>query len=45
MDKEAIAIFYAAFDTDMTSIPIEQLNAETISVPNFQGDPELAGSV
>ena len=27
----------------MRSIPIEQLNAETISVPNFQGDPELAG--
>ena len=27
----------------MTSIPIEQLNPETISVPNFQGDLELAG--
>ena len=40
---EAIAIFYAAFNADIASIPTEQLNAETISVPNFQGDPELAG--
>ena len=42
-DREAKAIFNAAFNAEMRSIPIEQLNAETISVPNFQGDPELAG--
>ena len=42
-DREARAIFHAASDIDMRSIPIEQLNAETMSVPNFQGDPELAG--
>ena len=42
-DRETVAIFYAAFDIDMKSIPIEQLNAEAISVPNFQGDLELAG--
>ena len=42
-DREAIAIFYAALNADMAIIPIEQLNAETIYVPNFQGDPELAG--
>ena len=41
--REALVIFYAAFNTEMRSIPIEQLNAETISVPNFQGDTELAG--
>ena len=27
----------------MNSIPTEQLNAEAISVPDFQKDPELAG--
>ena len=43
LDNETAVIFYAAFDTDMRNLPIEQLNAETISVPNFQGDPELAG--
>ena len=41
--NEARAIFDAAFSRDMASIPIEQLNAETISVPNFQEDMELAG--
>ena len=42
-EDEIIAIFNAAFDSEMRSIPIEQLNAETISVPNFQEDPELTG--
>ena len=41
--REITAIFSAAFDTDIASIPTEQLNAENISVPNFQGDSELAG--
>ena len=42
-EDEIIAIFNAAFDSEMRSIPIDQLNAESISVPNFQEDPELAG--
>ena len=42
-DKEALAIFNAAFSRDMRSIPTEQLNPETILVPNFKGDSELAG--
>ena len=44
-DREAMAIFYAAFNMDITSIPIEQLNAETISVPNFQKRSGIGGSV
>ena len=42
-DSETVAIFYAALDIDMKNTPIEQLNAEAISVPNFQRDLELAG--
>ena len=41
--NESTGIFYAAFNFGMRGIPTEKLNAETISVPNFQGDPELAG--
>ena len=41
-NRETTAIFSAAFDTDIASIPTEQLNAEAISVPNFQDDTELA---
>ena len=42
-DKEARAIFYVVFESEVRSIPTEELNPETISVPNFQGDAELAG--
>ena len=42
-DNETMAIISAASNSEMRSIPIDQLNAETISVPNFQGDPELMG--
>ena len=41
--KEAQAIFHTAFNPEMTSLPTEQLNPETISVPNFKEDMEVAG--
>ena len=42
-DKEAKLIFSAAFDISLRNTPTEQLNPETIAVPNFKGDMELAG--
>ena len=36
-------ISFAPFREDLKGIPTEQLNAEAISVPNFQRDPELVG--
>ena len=44
-DREIVAIFYAAFESGMKSIPTEQLNPETMSMPNFKGDTELVGVV
>ena len=34
-------IFYIAFKDDVRRIPIDQLRAETVKVPDFEGDKEL----
>ena len=35
------SIFYIAFNDAVRRIPIDQLRAETVKVPDFEGDKEL----